>query len=170
MKIFIWKNITRILLVASLSFVGCAKSDHRIYSVEKNDLYGYVNAHGDTVVKCLYTLCFTDTITRIGFVADQDARIRCFDNQGKFLFFVLAYDNGPDEPSEGLFRIVGNDGRIGYADTLGNIVIAPQYKFAYPFVKGKAKVADRGHTVIDRAPYGDEHETWVSDKWYYITR
>lgn len=158
------------MLVISFSFIGCVKPDSRLFSVESNELYGYVNAKGDTVVDCQYILCFTDTITRIGFVVDQDARIRCFDNQGKFLFFVFAYDNGPDEPSDGLFRIVGSDGRIGYADTLGHIVIAPKYKFAYPFVKGKAKVADEGHTVIDRDSYGDKHETWVSDKWYYISR
>ncbi|MCR5076678.1 MAG: WG repeat-containing protein [Prevotella sp.] len=171
MKALFLKSIATLLFLSIFLFpAGCTKPDNRLFSIEKNDLYGYADARGDTVVGCQYTLCFTDTITRIGFVADQHGRISCLDNQGKFLFFVFAYDNGPDNPSEGLFRIIGQDGRMGYADTLGHIVIEPRYKFAHPFVNGRAKVADRGSVVIEGSPNGDRHETWVSEKWYHISR
>mgnify|MGYP000680041254 FL=1 len=31
------------------------------------------------------------------------------------------------------------DGLVGFADSLGNVIIEPQFKFAYPFKGGKAK-------------------------------
>lgn len=38
------------LLCITLLFAGCGNTDSRLYVVEKNDLYGYVNAKGDTVI------------------------------------------------------------------------------------------------------------------------
>ena len=73
-----------------------------------------------------------------------------------FFFYVFKYDNGPDYPCEGYFRIVDKNGLVGFADTLGNIIITPKYKFAYPFSDGKAKVTDTGKLVIEK-------------KWYFIS-
>ena len=80
------------------------------------------------------------TIRHIGFVYEnrQNARIVCIDNQGKELFYVYKYDNGPDYIREGLFRIMDEDGWIGFADSLGNVVIKPQFKFATSFENGKS--------------------------------
>ena len=50
------------------------------------------------------------------------------------------YDNGPDYVREGLYRIVDDRGRMGYADESGRVVIAPRFAFALPFEDGKAKV------------------------------
>ena len=36
---------------------------------------------------------------------------------------------------------------FGYADSLGNVVIKPQFTFAYPFEDGKAKVTNSGKKV-----------------------
>ena len=54
------------------------------------------------------------------------------------------YDNGPDYVREGLYRIVDDRGRMGYADESGRVVIAPRFAFALPFEGGKAKVTDTG--------------------------
>lgn len=162
--------LNKILGIVVLCFVfllvSCEK-DSRLFVVEKNEYYGYVNAEGDTVINCKYPLVFTDTISRIGFVANDEGNIECLDNKGNFLFYVYKYDNGPDYPREGCFRIVNKQGLIGFADTLGNIVISPKYKFAYPFSDGRAKVTDMGKaiTVGDSL---DNYEYWKSDKWYFI--
>ena len=66
--------------------------------------------------------------------------------------------------AEGYFRIVNEEGLIGFADSLGNIVVPPQFKFAYPFDKGKAKVTYTG----SKSDPKDEHWEWVSDDWFYI--
>ncbi len=151
-----------------LLFACYGKEDNRLFVIEKDGLYGYTNAKGDTVIDCVYPLVYTDTITQIGFVADNTGKIKCINHKGKYLFDVFKYDNGPDYPSEGLFRIVDKEGLIGFADTIGNLVIPPRYRFAYPFTNGKAKVTDTGKLLIDSQDI-DRHEYWQSDKWYFIS-
>ena len=92
----------------------------------------YLNERGDTIVPYgKYRYCQTDTIKELGFVYEnkpKDARIICINNAGKELFYVFKYDNGPDYIQEGLFRIMNEDGLVGFADSLGNVVIKPQFK------------------------------------------
>ena len=130
----------------------------------------YLNEQGDTIIPYgKYKFCQADTIRNIGFVYEnkQDARIVCIDNQGKELFYVFKYDTGPDYIREGLFRIMDDEGLIGFAGSLGNVVIKPQFKFAFPFEGGKAKVTLTGKQKA--MPDGEHHE-WKSDKWQYINK
>ena len=130
----------------------------------------YLNEQGDTIIPYgKYKFCQADTIRNIGFAYEnkQDARIVCIDNQGKELFYVFQYDNGPDYIREGLFRIMDEGGQIGFADSLGNVVIKPLFKFAFPFEDGKAKVTLTGE---QKAMPDREHREWVSDKWQYINK
>lgn len=83
-------------------------------------------------------------------------------------YVAFQYDNGDDYFSEGLQRIVGRDGKIGFRDSLGKIVIPPRYAFAFPFKDGYAKVTDTGHLeAVDK--HGEYHQ-WTSDSWYYIDK
>lgn len=134
----------------------------RVYN---NKAYGYVDIKGKLIVEYKYDIAFTDTIKSIGFVATQKGKIVCINNQGKELFNVFRFDNGPDEISEGLFRIEADNGKIGFADTKGNIIIPPVFSFAYPFHNGMAKVTFSGGKIAEY-----EHYVWVSDKWFYIVR
>ena len=91
------------------------------FVAEKNNLYGYVNAKGDTVVACKYLCSYTDTIVRIGFVGDNSGKIRCIDNKGNMLFYVFNFDNGPDYPSEailGLWTVTSFLALLTYEATL----------------------------------------------------
>lgn len=132
----------------------------------------YLNERGDTIVPYgKYRFCQTDTIRNIGFVYEnrQNARIVCIDNQGKELFYAFKYDNGADYVRKGLFRITDDKGLIGFADTLGNIVIKPQFKFAFPFKNGKAKVTFSGESKDVPDSNGEEHY-WDSSDWFYIDK
>ena len=62
------------------------------------------------------------------------------------------------------FRIVNDEGLMGFADSLGHVVVTPQFKYAYPFEGGKAKVTYTGQ----KNDPNDEHWEWVSDDWFYI--
>lgn len=85
--------------------------------------------------------------------------------QSTVLYDVFIYDNGPDTPADGLYRIV-KDGKIGYADASTNaIVIEPQYDCAYPFENGKAKVSTNCKTIQE----GD-HTIWESEDWQFIDK
>lgn len=129
----------------------------------------YLNERGDTIVPYgKYRFCQTDTIRRIGFVYENKAhqpRIICLDTEGKKLFYVFPYDNGPDYAQEGVFRITDEEGRIGFADTLGTVLIRPQYKFATPFRNGKAKATFSGSWKQE-----GEHRYWDSSEWFYIDK
>ena len=92
----------------------------------------------------------------IGFVA--------FDPKGAKLFVAYPFDNGPDYPSEGLFRILEKD-RIGYANLKGEIVIQPQFSAAHPFHGSRAAYCE-GCALV---PAG-EHTSWQGGKWGFIDR
>ena len=109
------------------------------------------DGHGN-VQKMWYTLPINFKI------ADYDAR-----HAKRYSPFI--FDNGPDPISDGMMRVVDKDGKIGYADSLGNTVITPRFACAYPFKDGRAKVADWGSTI-----YEGEHYRWVSDSWYHIDK
>ena len=83
----------------------------------------------------------------------------------QLMYEVFPFDNGPDDPSEGLFRILV-DGKIGYASiSTGKIVIEPKYSCAYPFENGKAKVTFDCETIKQ-----DEHRIWKSSSWFFIDK
>lgn len=132
----------------------------------------YLNERGDTIVPYgKYRFCQTDTIRSIGFVYENgpNAKIVCIDAKGRKLFSVFKYDNGVDYAQGGLFRIVDDKGLLGFADTLGNIVIQPQYKFAFPFKNGKAKVTLSGESKEVPDSNG-ECGYWESKEWFYIDK
>lgn len=86
-------------------------------------------------------------------------------NAGKELFEVYKIDNGPDYVSDGLFRIVGKNSKIGFADTCGAIVIPPVFSYATPFHNGEAKVSFGGKNEKQ-----GEYQSWKSNLWFLIKK
>lgn len=127
----------------------------------------YLNMRKDTVIPFgKYRYCNSDTIRHIGFVLDKE--IVCIDNKGNELFDVVCFDNGADPVKEGTFRIKDKAGKMGFADTLGHVIIQPQFAFAFPFKNGKAKVTySGGQSFVDE---WREHWTWESNYWFYIDK
>lgn len=126
---------------------------------------GYVNLAGDTVIAVgKYLHCYTDTLKNFAIVMKKDGELAAIDKLDQELFQVFSYDNGPDYPADGLFRIMKN-GKIGYADSLGKIIIEPQFACAFPFENGRARV-----TLDGRVRPKDEHMEWQSEGWFYIDR
>lgn len=121
-----------------------------LYRQEKNeedceyDCYVYVNKAGDVVVDrndFQIIMYAEDTVTTFFWgVKNGDSKIRAYNVEGQVIFDAFNYDNGPDYLSEGLFRIEIN-GKIGYANEKGEVVIPAQYDCAMPFENGLAKVA-----------------------------
>jgi len=127
---------------------------------------GYANLKGDTIIPLRkYSMCFTDTFRIYAIVSMLEKGFVAINRQEKILYEVFPFDNGPDYPKEGLFRIrIGN--KIGYADEItAKVVIDPQFDCAWPFENGTAKVS----TNCRIQSYG-EHITWHSDTWFYIDR
>lgn len=154
-----------LMLLLLLSACG---SDENLYLLkfEVGDAVGYVNTKGDTVVPAgKYAFAFTDTIREFGMVINkEDGKIMGIDQRGTELYEVFKYDNGPDYSEDGIFRII-KDGKIGYANEAGTIIIEPSFKCAYPFEGDFAKVSDECETTKMR-----EYVAWESDNWYQIDK
>ncbi len=128
------------------------------------EAFAFVNQKGDTVVPFgRYAYTFTDTLVTFGVVVDQNDLV-AINQRGRRIYEVYPFDNGPDYVEEGLFRIM-RYGKIGFADTTGNIVIEPRFACAYPFSGGKAKVALECTLEAD-----GEHRAMRSDEWFYIDK
>ena len=158
-------------IVAGLlgNLIGCKPSastdDYLLrFTHPVSDDCGYRNRQGDTIIQPgIYPVCFTDTFRTYALVAHARRGLVAIDRKQTVLYDLFPFDNGPDAPANGRFRIVA-DGKIGFADAAtGNIVIAPQFACAYPFENGRAKVSTNCQTQSD-----GEHRTWHSNDWYFI--
>lgn len=158
-----------VLLASSLTSLGqeVKPNDYLTrFTDTLKDECGYKNQAGDTVIPLgKYAICFTDTFRTYAIVLKPNAGFVAIDRNEKTLYEVFPFDNGPDMPSEGLFRIVEN-AKIGFADSAtGRVVIAPQFECAWPFEHGVAKVSMECTEQSD-----GEHKTWLSNSWYYIDK
>jgi len=136
------------------------------YNDTVSDQFGFKNSNGDIVIPLgKYERCFTDTFKTYAIVAKPNGGFIAIDRQENVLYGIFPYDNGPDYPSEGLFRILENN-KIGYADSItGKIVIKPQFDCAWPFENGVAMVSNDCKTQME-----EEHSVWLSDHWFYIDK
>jgi hypothetical protein len=124
------------------------------YSFEdaKTGLIGFKTSSGAIVIPARFKFAYEFGDGGIAAAVDGTTPFVFIDSTGKTIAKAYAYDNGPDYFEEGLARIVDPRGKVGYIDTTGKIVIAPQFDDAASFCHGKAEVAAGGKTyVIDRA-------------------
>ena len=130
------------------------------------DEYGYKKQNGDIAIPLgKYSFCFTDTFRTFAIVAKPELGFVAIDRQENVLYKVFPFDNGPDNSSNGFFRIIENN-KIGFADSAtGKIIIKPQFDCAFPFENGLAKVSTNCNIQQE-----GEHYRWVSDNWYYIDK
>src|SRR5687767_11022662 len=145
-------DTTSNIVIATYDYLECIYDD--------TERPGFRDENGDTLISFgRYEMSFSDVITSIGFVADSTGKIWCISSKGEELFEVFNYDNGPDYAQDGLFRIV-KDGKIGYANEAGEVVIEPQYTCANPFENGKAEVA-----ILPRISTEDNPEQFTCSDW-----
>jgi hypothetical protein len=140
--------------------------DYLVSFVDTKGEYGYQDAFGRTIIPLgKYSVCYTDTFRTFAIVSKRKAGLVAINRAEKVLYEVFSFDNGPDYPKEGLFRIT-KSGKIGYADArTGLVVIQPSFTCAFPFINGRAKVSNECTSQTD-----GEHRSWVSEKWFYIDK
>jgi hypothetical protein len=85
-----------------------------------------------------------------------------YNKKGRFLFAPFAFDNGADGFSEGLTRFVKN-GKIGFANRHGDIVIDAKYDYADMFNYGIAAFCNGCHWESK-----DERSFIRGGTWGYI--
>lgn len=125
----------------------------------------YLSVAGDTVIPFgRYYQSETPLFDNVAVVLKPGAGWVAIDRHERVLYHLFMYDNGPDDPAEGVRRIVDAAGRIGFADSAsGRVVLAPQYVAAFPFAHGRARVGSRCQVLRD-----GEHWLWSCAEWHYI--
>jgi hypothetical protein len=130
---------------------------------------GYINKKGDTIIPIgTFNMCFTDTFVTFAYVFDKKLfgeGMVAINRNKEIIFDAYLFDNGPDYISYGLFRIKRN-GKIGFSNEHGEVIIDAKYECAYPFENGIAKVAYDCETINDDM----DHSTWKSSNWFYIDK
>ncbi|MGB2624201.1 MAG: WG repeat-containing protein [Candidatus Acidiferrum sp.] len=79
---------------------------------------------------------------------------------------VPVMDNGADWFHDGLVRIVRN-GKYGFANRRGQVVISPVYDGALNFEKGLATVC-KGCKSKCTAPHNCEYHVFAGGEWFQI--
>lgn len=157
---------------------------------------GYVNANGEVIIPAgKYDNIFTPEFDKIAFVTIKGKKgVYAIDRNEKILFQVYNPGYGPDDVSNGLFRIIQNN-KIGFANMDGQIVIKPQFQFIYSFnengfaifceqgtwntlevginvIKGKWGAIDKKGKIIIPAIYDSGSENYLEkgDKLYKLNK
>jgi len=147
------------LTLCLLAFTGAAAP----VPFEQDGQWGYRDAQGTVVIAPRYLIADPFSPEGIAAVADEKGWAY-IDRTGKILVHPFLFDNGPDEFQEGLARCVA-DGKVGYFDKHGRIVIPPRFSFAEPFSDGRAKVCFGCREVKD-----GEHSRYTGGRWAWIDR
>jgi hypothetical protein len=127
---------------------------------------GYFNEKGDTMIPLDKYFCTTDTFEYYGVVMEiTNGRLIGIDKNGKELFEAVPSGEGfyPFEEKEGRIMITKN-GKYGFANHKGEIVIEPKYTCAESFSNGKAKVS------FSCTKMKGEYLKWKMDSAFYIDR
>ncbi|MEJ2543276.1 MAG: WG repeat-containing protein [Calditrichaceae bacterium] len=122
-----------------------------------------MNQNNHIIIDAQYPAAMDFTEHGIAAVADSSGWAY-IDKQGNIIIRPYVYDNGPDYFSEGLARFVKN-GKFGFFNEFGRIVIEAQWDFAYPFQDGKAAVCKGCKITTD-----NEHSSVTGGEWGYIDK
>ena len=87
------------------------------------------------------------------------------DRNQNILFDIVMFDNGPEPFNENLTRVLRN-GKMGYANKFGQIIIPCEYDYAKWFENGKAVVTYNAKEYFDL----DDHKRVESDEWFVIDK
>ncbi|WP_051261135.1 WG repeat-containing protein [Desulfovibrio inopinatus] len=121
-----------------LSFATFSHAGLYPFADSKSGLYGYRDTATQTVLPPMYVIAWTFSQYNVAFAVD-DAGWALIDLHGDVLLRPYVFDNGPDEFHDGLARFVHN-GKIGFFNEKGEIVIPAQFDFAQPFSDGISAV------------------------------
>lgn len=168
------KMFLAFLVMPLLSF--SQKKDVLVYFKSKDSLFGVRRQDGKIIIPAQFKifsylkdgdLVKGETIyfdgPKANEIPEKNAWGYVYDRNGNFLYRPFFHDNGADYFSEGVRRFVKN-GKVGFADRNGTIVIRPEYDFASSFNYGYAAYCNS----CDWEKTEEEHKAIVGGTWGVI--
>lgn len=146
----------------ALLLVATAAAQHPV-PFEKDGQWGYKNPGGRVVIPPRFKLA--EPFSSEGLAAVVDARGWAYIGpSGGVVIRPLVVDNGPDYFREDLARF-RRDGKVGFFDRTGKVVLQPEFDFAMPFSEGLAAVCQGCREVA-----AGEHTALEGGTWGFIDR
>jgi hypothetical protein len=138
----------------------CGKRDLLMSFETQDSRIGFKKRNNQVVIPAIYKTAFQDTIFSYGIVLNNDDQMVGIDLQGKYLYNIYVFDNGPDYIEYNRFRIKKN-GKVGFANGItGCIEIDPELSYAEPFHEGLTVFCLGG-----KLQTMGEHSIWTGGKW-----
>ncbi|CAM4115379.1 MULTISPECIES: WG repeat-containing protein [Flavobacterium] len=131
----------------------------------------FINDKADTIIPFgKYAYFGTDTLEFYANVIEYPndstyGRLIAIDKNQNILFDIVMFDNGPEYFNEELTRVLRN-GKMGFANKFGQVVIPCKYNFAQWFENGKAKVTYNATLSSD----SEDHQHVESKEWFLIDK
>ncbi|MCE5309912.1 MAG: WG repeat-containing protein [Acidobacteriales bacterium] len=130
---------------------------------QNGGMWGYRDNSGRIVIPPRYQVAQAFSPEGLAAVVD-DGGWAYIDTAGRTVIRPLVVDNGPDYFREGVARF-RRDGKVGFFNTRGTVVIKPAYAYAMPFSEGLAAVCDGCIEMLE-----GEHRAVKGGKWGFIDR
>jgi hypothetical protein len=127
------------------------------------ELYGIRQCDGSPGLPARFEVAEEFTGGGIAAVRD-DSGWYYIDRQGRFVVRPMIFDAGPDYFVEDLSRFVEN-GKMGFIDDTGRIVVPAIHDFAFPFENDEARVGQACEMIKD-----GEHTIPACKVWSTIAR
>lgn len=158
-KTNIYMNIAKKSFIAFIILIQCSlligQDKFKVKEVEtgtENTVFELVNKKGEvfkTLDTTKYFPLWVSNNSNYGYFAIfkfyDSVGVHAIDADENVLFKVFNISYGITEPDyliENKIRIVDNQGKIGFANKKGTIIIKPQFEFALSFFKGKAIIGE----------------------------
>ncbi len=134
-------------VVIDYQFDGAEEFSDGLAAVEKDDKWGYIDKTGKVVID--YQFDFSETfadglLMKLEKSNDIGYSMKCFDKTGKVVIEANNKYYDVDNFAEGLAPVADKDGKWGYIDKKGKLVIDCQYDSASSFSDGLARVKKDG--------------------------
>jgi len=157
-----WLNLGLFLLLAAPAGQG-NPSEPRLTPFEADGKWGYKDARGKVVIAPRFVLAQDFSPQGIAPVVD-DTGWAYIEGKGKIVIRPWVVDNGPDYFREGVARFAAN-GKLGFFNQSGKVVVKPRFDFAWPFAEGRAVVCQGC-----REEAAGEHRVVTGGKWGFINK
>ncbi|MBL0942295.1 MAG: WG repeat-containing protein, partial [Alphaproteobacteria bacterium] len=126
-----------ILFIMSMT---CTHAEKLIaFEDTKTKLWGFKNEKGKTIIPAQFQRVHKSEKDELLIPVSKNGIFYRMDKRGNLKFESVFYDNGWDYYEEGLARFFKN-GKVGFHDKKGNVIIQPRYDFAKYFKDGRSIV------------------------------
>ena len=166
----------KVFLIIFLLPIFFFSQSTKVYFHRENDsTISYRDENNNYIIKPFVTKGFLDDegafnneiLGNFFYINPKNESQHAVNRKGDFLFYPYFFDNGPDYLKENYFRIQDEKGKVGFANSDGEITIKPQYDYASSFVMGFSSYCNGCYLDRTKDP---EHPPLVGGKWGFIDK